>query len=149
MSTVSGTLKYLWSALFEDGTQIDEPADDRYSKHDDTAEGNPSAFRDVLDKEEESKLVAFWLTNVETGDKIGVDLTTGQFAINGVPFDAHGQLVDLSNKELKVVFHREVRKDTVVSATTLEEQDVHHYINRYFIGFQVVGESTVQTVAVS
>lgn len=149
MSTVENAeLKYLWTATFEDGTEIVEPADDRYSK---LAEGEdgPSAFRDVLDKQEQSKLVTFHLTNVETGDKIGVDLETGQFAINGVAFDAHEQNLDAAHKELQIVFHREVREDTVARQTDLSTVSKTHYINRYFIGWQVKGENITQTVAVS
>lgn len=148
MSTVNQELKYLWSAIFQDGTQIDQPADDRYSKHDDKAEGNPSAFRDVLDKQKESKLVLFGLADAITKDLvIAVNLTNGQFITESITFDAHPQNLDLSDKELQVVFHREVRRDTTMDENW-EEKDENHYINRYFVGWQIVGENTVQTIAV-
>lgn len=35
--------------MFRDGTYLEQPDDDRYSKHDESAEHNPSAFRDLLD----------------------------------------------------------------------------------------------------
>lgn len=56
---------YLWTAIFADGTKIHQPSDDRYSKHDDTAEYNPSAFRDILDKQQESELIGFELKSVD------------------------------------------------------------------------------------
>lgn len=148
MSTVNAPLKYLWTAYFEDGTSIEEPADDHYSKHDPEAEANPSAFRDLLDKEEESKLVMFVLNEVGGDTSVGVDLETGQFAINGVAFDAHSQQLDLSDKQLKIVFHREVQEHTSMNPVTWEEQGKVSHITRYFIGWQIVGEDTVQTVAV-
>lgn len=41
-------LKYRWIALFKK-KMIKQPLDDRYSKHDPTAEWNPSSFRDFQD----------------------------------------------------------------------------------------------------
>lgn len=148
MSTTNQELKYLWTAFFEDGTIIKQPENDQYSKHDPSAEGNPSAFRDVLDKEEESPLVMFLLASPENNSIIGVDLRTGRFTINNVEFDAHDQNLDLSNKELKIVFFREVRRDTIMGVADWKEKEVEHYINRYFIGWQIVGEGIAQTVAV-
>lgn len=149
MSTVAKDFKYLWSAVFEDGTVINQPEDDLYSKADPKSENNPSAFRDVLDKQKEAKLVFFYLARQDLVPEvnIGVDLVTGQFEANGIRFDAHEQNLDLSTKELQIVFHREVRKDTIMGSNW-EEQGVNHYINRYFIGWQIVGENTVQTIAV-
>lgn len=149
MSTVAQDFKYLWTAIFRDGTEITQPEDDHYSKHDDSVENNPSAFRDVLDKQKESKLVAFYLENVVTADRIGVDLESGQFGINSIAFEAQPQNLDLSSKELEIVFFREVRKDTVMGVADWEEKRVDHYINRYFIGWQVKGENIIQTVALS
>lgn len=148
MSTTNQELKYLWTAFFEDGTIIKQPENDQYSKHDPSAEGNPSAFRDVLDKEEESRLVMFLLASPENNSIIGVDLRTGRFTINNVEFDAHDQNLDLSNKELKIVFFREVRRDTIMGVADWKEKEVKHYINRYSIGWQIVGEGIAQTVAV-
>ena len=55
-------LDWLWTACFydekkiaEDGndrnayTYIKQPPDDRYSKHDDSADWNPSSYRDFLE----------------------------------------------------------------------------------------------------
>lgn len=40
--------KYMWSANFKDKTIRQDP-EDRYSKNDDSAEWNPTSFRDFLD----------------------------------------------------------------------------------------------------
>lgn len=148
MSTVAGKLAYLWTANFEDGTEIVEPANDHYSKHDPKAEANPSAFRDVLDYEKNSKLLTFHLTSVATGDNIGVDLETGIFAINGVAFEAHPQNMDLRGRELQLIFFREIRKEMHIGNNTGATKGTDHYINRYFIGWQVKGSSVQQTIAV-
>lgn len=143
MSTVNSELKYLWTAVFEDGTQIEQPVNDHYTKHDDSSEGNPSAFRDVLDKKKESKLTYFYLIGVEKSVVVGVNLITGKFYIDSIEFDAHPQNLDLSNEELQIVFHREVRRDT-----NLDGEVLKHYVNRYFIGWQVKGKNITQTIAV-
>ena len=49
MSTVKGPLKYIWTGYFEDGKVLEQPADDRWSKHDDANDHNFTAFRDLLD----------------------------------------------------------------------------------------------------
>ena len=52
-------LKTKWVAQFKDGTKLEQPENDRYSKHKAGASHNPSAFRDVLDKNKQSPLVLF------------------------------------------------------------------------------------------
>lgn len=63
--------KYLWAAYFADGHIINQPQDDKYSKHDPEAEYNPSSFRDILDYEKKSKLVYFTLGNFSLDLKYG------------------------------------------------------------------------------
>jgi hypothetical protein len=67
-------LKYRWVALFKKKT-IKQPLDDRYSKHDPTAEWNPSSFRDFQDyfDEHQNDLELFHLIS-EDAD-YAVDLT--------------------------------------------------------------------------
>lgn len=74
---------YLWTAIFADGTHIHQPPDDRYSKHDDTAEYNPSAFRDILDKMQESKLVGFDLSSTDGHHRCYLDMLSRSFYIDG------------------------------------------------------------------
>ena len=42
-------LDWLWQARFADGKVICQPPDDKYSKHDDTKDWNPSSYRDFLE----------------------------------------------------------------------------------------------------
>lgn len=67
-------LKYRWVALFKE-KMIKQPLDDRYSKHDPTAEWNPSSFRDFQDyfDEHQNELGLFHLIS-EDAD-YAVDLT--------------------------------------------------------------------------
>lgn len=66
-------LKYLWQATFQGAPDskhvITQRADDRYSKHDDSLEQNPSSYRDFLDYFEvhESDLRWFDLISAKTG----------------------------------------------------------------------------------
>lgn len=59
---------WLWQARFSDGKVICQPEDDKYSKHDDTKDFNPSSFRDFLDyfQKHRDKLTSFGVVN---GDK--------------------------------------------------------------------------------
>ena len=63
MSTVKQPLEYLWTAIFTDGHIINQPEDDRYSRYDENLEHNKSAFQDILDYQEKSRLYLFVLHN--------------------------------------------------------------------------------------
>lgn len=75
-------LEYHWKATFYDGHVIEQPENDRYSKHDDTKEHNPSAFRDILDYLEVSPVRLFSLHG-KNGEIYAVNLETAEFFING------------------------------------------------------------------
>ncbi len=92
-------LKYLWEATFKDGTMISQPPDDRYSKHDDTAEHNPSAFRDLLDHQETSELEFFALVGQDR-QIYAVSLDTGEFFVNGTTFMLDQPLEELKDRKL-------------------------------------------------
>ena len=92
-------LKYLWEATFKDGTMISQPSDDRYSKHDDTAEHNPSAFRDLLDHQEVSPLEFFALVGQDR-QIYAVSLDTGEFFVNGTTFMLDQPLEELKDRKL-------------------------------------------------
>lgn len=79
-------LKYLWVAYFEDGHYIEQPLDDHYSKHDETAIHNPSAFRDIQDYEKVSPVVTFSLYDPKNHNFFRVDLRNGttEFVRDGV-----------------------------------------------------------------
>ncbi len=92
-------LKYLWEATFKDGTMISQPPDDRYSKHDDKAEHNPSAFRDLLDHQETSELEFFALVGQDR-QIYAVSLDTGEFFVNGTTFMLDQPLEELKDRKL-------------------------------------------------
>lgn len=99
MSTVKESLKYLWTAEFKDGHVIQQPADDKYSKHDDTKDQNPSAFKDV--QEYDGELLRFSINGV-TGS-YALDFSTMKFNFNGSFFWLDGKI-----KEPKLIFFRNV-----------------------------------------
>lgn len=79
-------LKYLWEARFEDGHVIQQPEDDKYSKHNDSLPQNPSAFRDILDYQKKSPLSLFALIRQEDNSVSAVSLKSGMFYINNTAF---------------------------------------------------------------
>lgn len=94
-------LKYLFTATFEDGTIIAQPAND-------ASVLNPqkrSAYYDVEETRKTKKLVRFELRCIESGPAriFAVDMTDGHFEVNGVVFFMHG---DEQLGELRPVFFR-------------------------------------------
>lgn len=72
-------LNWLWEACFyndkledDDAVFISQPPDDRYSKHDDNAEWNPSSYRDFLDyfNEHKDELQYFKLKKVGSDEYV-------------------------------------------------------------------------------
>lgn len=97
-------LKYLWEATFQDGHAIKQPADDKYSKHDENNEHNPSAFRDILDYQEKSPLVFFALIGQEVPNIFAVSMATGEFYVNNATFRIDGPPVDSIGR--KLIYYR-------------------------------------------
>lgn len=97
-------LKYLWEATFQDGHVIKQPADDKYSKHDDKAAHNPSAFRDILDYQKKSPLMFFALMGEEVPNVFAVSIATGEFYVNNATFHTAGPPVD--STERKLIYYR-------------------------------------------
>lgn len=134
MSTTKQPLKYLWTAYFKDNAAISQPADDRYSKHIEGAEHNPSAFRDVLDYAEKILLVGFMLSD---GERFYyVDLVRAEFVIgfhNDMKFnigDSKFHLEDTPLTDRKVIFFRQVRQDYIDGAAQ------EPYVARYCFGYE-------------
>lgn len=92
-------LEYLWSAEFEDGHVIDQPSDDRYSKHDDSSEWNPSSFRDIQEYDK-SPLVEFSLVSANGESVMFVNLKSGDFYINGSYFRLEKTSEEINNRDL-------------------------------------------------
>lgn len=125
MSTVKQPLKYNWSAIFVDGHIIVQPEDDRYSKHDDAADHNPSAFRDILDYQESSPIKLFILDDGDDSEAVYLNLLDGTFALGGFPFklDHEGSI------DRKLIFFRNVAQDYVDGAA--QEPRVESYTVGY------------------
>lgn len=92
-------LKYLFEATFKDGHMIRQPIDDRYSKHDESAEHNKSAFTDVLDHMEKSPVDIFALVGHDR-QIYAVSLETGEFFINGSVIMLDQPLEELQDRKL-------------------------------------------------
>lgn len=113
-------LNKLWEAYFEDGHYIYQPADDRYSKHDDTAEWNPSAFRDVLEYDSPVKGFALgrWTVDLQTG--LFYDNEASPFSLEATP---------LTNR--KLIYFRETQQDF-----NMDGEGGEPYVVRYAIGYE-------------
>lgn len=143
MSTVKGPLKYTWTGYFDDGKILEQPEDDRYSKHDDNAEHNPSSFRDLLDHMDKAKLIYF---DINDGTfAYGVDLPTGRFGINGTWFSLESLEEPLTDR--KLVYWRGVQRDDVIESVDVQQEDGtitkevvttqgEPYVDGYFFGYE-------------
>lgn len=121
-------LDYLFTAEYEDGSIFVQPLDNKSKNHDDNAEHNPSAYSDI----DQDKLVRFTLTG--KGHVYSVDLKTGFFTIDDVQFTAADQNFVPCNP-LRLIYFREIRK-----TFNVEMDEIDHYVNRYFIGWQTNDE---------
>ena len=130
MSTVKAPLKYIWTGYFDDGKVMEQPEDDRYSKHDDAADHNPTAFRDLLEYMDKAKLIYF---DINDGTfAYGVDLPTGRFGINGTWFSMEGQNEPLANR--KLVYWRQVDQDHILTKDGIEAQEPR--VTAYYFGYE-------------
>jgi hypothetical protein len=102
--------RYRWQAIFSDGERITQPDDDRYSKHDPTREHNPSAFRDVEDKRENTPLAAFVLRDVtDDSQAVLLDLEARIFYVNNMPLKLTGDeqfIYDINCKPAELIYYR-------------------------------------------
>ena len=105
-------LKYLWEATFKDGHIIRQPLDDRYSKHDESAEHNPSSFRDLLDYMETTPLEFFALVGHDR-QIFAANLPTGEFFVNGGVFMLDQPLEELLDR--KIIYYRTQRMNLETS----------------------------------
>ena len=112
---------YLWTGYFNNGHIIEQPEDDKYSKHDDNSEYNPSSFRDLLEYTE-SKLVLFKLKSKDK--EILVNLITGDITINDVVFTTN----DVVNP--KLIYYRDIEKDFI------NGQPIDERIVAYNVGYE-------------
>jgi len=127
MSTVSKPLDFLWTAYLDNEVVIEQPEDDHYSKHDESAEWNPSAFRDVLDRTDEGIKVELFVL-VGDGTVHTVDLTRGRFTIDGTEIELGDESDRASDR--KLIYYRTVEKDWIDG----EEQEAR--IVGYSFGYE-------------
>lgn len=112
-------LKYQFEATFKDGHTLRQPLDDRYSKHNDKAEHNPSAFRDILDYQQVSPLLMFALVGHDR-QIYAVNLENGEFFVNGTVFMLDQPLEELADR--KLIYFRTQRANLQTG-----EQHTHAY----------------------
>lgn len=110
----------LWTAVFKNGHTINQPEDDRYSKHDDTQSWNPSSFRDIQDYENIEPLEVFRL------GEFMVNLRTGIFSVNSLDFTLEDE--PLTNR--KLIYYRVMESDWL-GATMSEPRLI-----QYAIGYE-------------
>lgn len=109
----------LWTVYFEDGSTLRQPEDDKYSKHDDAKDHNPSSFQDILDKD--SRVVSFRLHDVT------VDLE------NGIFYTQTTHPISLEAEPLtdrKLIYYRQMERQNVGG----EWQEP--VIKRYAMGYE-------------
>lgn len=124
-------LSWIWQAMFYDGDEvhtITQPEDDRYSKHDDSAEWNPSSYRDFLDYFEEHKdeLKFFNLGNLEKLNIVSVNFVNRKHPrIEGYGNNYLGELDDA-----QPIYYRQMQ-NTAVNGVFGEPKVV-----AYVVGYQ-------------
>ncbi len=139
-------LKYLWTAAFEDGHIISQPADDRYSKHDDTAEWNPSAFRDVQEYSE-SPLSAFALSFVgKPNDGFSVFLRNGLFFIDA---DFMSKFFKLEKPGEDIINRKLIYYRTRTANMVTGEQKIESYTFGYQGFNKTTGKTVEKTITIS
>jgi hypothetical protein len=119
-------LKYLFTAIYNDGTSLLQTQDDVSS----TGEG--SAFTDV----QHDKLVEFRLFDVESGCEYGVDLTDGTFFTKTsdgtvIPF----RMTEVPAKDLRLIFFRRHTHHFMMNASEEPGEETGHTIV-YRLGWQ-------------
>ena len=134
--------RYRWQAIFADGERITQPDDDRYFKHDPTKEYNPSAFRDVEEKRQETPLVAFVLQDIaDDSQAVLLDLEARIFYVNNMPLKLAGDeqfIYDINCKPAELIYYRTM------------EQKMDGYskpvVKSHTIGYKLNGASYVVVI---
>jgi hypothetical protein len=133
-------LAYLFEAQFSDGSIITQTQDDSS-----TLKPGGSAFTDVLEKAKTSDPVAFGLFSDEHPHTYAVNLETGEFEIDGVPFRV-GDEVPPEGAKLRLIYFRNIKR----SFRAIDFEPIEHKITFVF-GWQTTtadGRNIKQTIAV-
>ena len=128
-------LDWRWQAIFynenledDDAVFITQPEDDRYSKHDDNADWNPSSYRDFLDyfKGHKDELYQFRLFNKNTNSEVVVDFSD----LNKPYIIGEATLYDGYLANAQPVYYRKM-KNEAINGVFGEPQ-----VQSYVVGFQ-------------
>lgn len=144
MSTVNKPLKYLWTAYFDDGKVLEQPADDRYSGHVDGADHNPSSFKDLLDYEKKAKLIYF---DINDGSfAYGIDMPSRRFGINGTWFSLPEEE---PLEDVRLEYFRTVRRDDKIESANIIEGELYvEYYNFGYSGKNAKGKRIIKTIRI-
>lgn len=141
-------LKYLFVAVFEDGTIIRQTPDDRSSIDPEKR----SQFYDVL--QANKRIVKFSL--VGEGNKIGVDLITGIFNINGIDVLLESDKLPTIPEQFDLIFYRQRTEHFNItydkpSQKVLSVAQNNDNFCEYFIGWKctINGKEYKQKLAVA
>lgn len=114
-------MKYLFTASFKDGSII------KQTQEDVSVIAPPkSAFYDILEKQKESPLVIFTLEDFQGGKTYQVNLESGEFFVNGVPFRVNFDERETFNRRI-IYFRRNI---LIFKGDELESHTI------YFLGWQ-------------
>lgn len=125
-------LKYLFAAVFADGTQINQTLEDR-SKVDPLK----SEFYDVMEYEKKSPLIKFSIGHIQEDKWAIVDLIDGHFELNGIPFYLHLNLPSVDPK-FRIVYFR-IRTEQLTTAAD-GTQTPSSLDPKYMLGWQTTIE---------
>lgn len=121
-------LKYLFKALFWDGSTFEQPQDDHSE-----IDAQKSAFTDVL--ESGKRVRSFGLFG--NGHALVVDLIDGHFEHNGLSI--HPEILPPGPAPLKLIFFRQVQRDMQINYKN-GEQNINQVQNgvrvKYFLGWE-------------
>lgn len=151
MSTVNKPLKYLWTAYFEDGKVLEQPADDRYSGYVEGAEHNFSSFKDLTDYEKKAKLIYFDINDGSFAYGIdfayGVDVPSRRFGINGTWFSLPEEE---PLEDIRLEYFRTVKRDDQLmnDGTIVEGEPEIEYYNFGYSGKNAKGERILKTIRI-
>jgi len=115
------SLKYLFSAVFRDGSTIDQTQDDVSSLL-----LGKSAFYDVLQRLDD--LDQFYLHG-GNGHVVGVSLLNGSFVLNGTPFSVGDEEVTIpEGTRFRLIYFRRVKHNICIGSSDVESTDVEYFL---------------------
>ncbi|KKM93002.1 hypothetical protein LCGC14_1212830 [marine sediment metagenome] len=129
-------LDLVWSAHFEDSTCI--------AQYDDAEQVKEHLFREVQDKQKESRLSTFSLSNCKTGTNYQVDLLGGRILIRPSKCLVRSysqpelEVQGSAKYEYRLIYFRRVTHEMKWDGKKISEQGQKDI--QYFLGFQYTNE---------